>query len=90
MHLQEVSPYIKEKLSDTVLIISYKNIKKVTNILKKNGYQPEIFGETPLDTARADETYNPVSLDDLINESSMPVTHSAFIFPDHLYPDENP
>ena len=90
MHLQEVSPYIKERLSDTVLVISDKQIKKVTNSLKKNGYQPEIINETPLDTGRSEETFIPVPIDDILTDKSVSVTRSEFIFPDHLFPDENP
>ena len=87
MHLPEVKPYVKERLSDTVIVISRDRIQKLTDILKNAGYQPEIFGEPPTDTASAGEPFRLTRIDDLLREKSMPAIHSDFIFPDKLIAD---
>ncbi len=84
MHLPEVKPYVKEQLSDTVIVITRDRIKKLTEILKKSGYHPEIYGEPPADTAREGETFHHSRIDDLFEEKSMAQNLSNFIFPDNL------
>ena len=87
MHLPEVKPYIKEQLSDTVIVISRDRIKKLTEILKKAGYHPEIFGEPPADTASEGEPFQHSHIDSLVALESMPQTPSNFIFPEKLISD---
>jgi len=82
MHLPEVKPYVKEQLSDTVIVISRDRIKKLTEILKKAGYQPEIFGEPPTDTAYESEPFHHSQIDSLVAQESLPQTRSKFIFPE--------
>ena len=59
------------------------------NILKTAGYQPETFGETLVDSAHTGESFNHTSIRDIIEELSMPVIHSEFIFPDDLLSNGN-
>ena len=84
VHLPEISPYIKERLSDTVLLISQDHVHTITDILKETGYQPEIFGSPPVDTTLSAETFQPTAIRDILKDMSMPIIHSDFIFPDDL------
>ena len=84
VHLSEISPYIKERLSDTVLVISRDHVQTVTDVLKDTGYQPEIFGEPSEDTTLSADTFRPTAIQDILNDMRMPVIHSNFIIPDDL------
>jgi len=84
MHLPTIAPHIKEQLSDRALVISRDKIPMITETLKNAGYQPEVFGETPVDTILEEAIFNPVIPDDIMKEKSIPVVHSEFIFPDDL------
>ena len=89
MHLPDISPYVKEQLSDTVLVLSRDCIPIITEILKKSGYQPEVFGEPPADAAVAGETFRMTCIEEILKENSMPAVYSDFIFPDDLLANGN-
>ncbi|MBN1291279.1 MAG: helicase-associated domain-containing protein [Candidatus Latescibacteria bacterium] len=87
MHLPDIRPFIKEQLTDTVIVISRDRVSKIIEILKKAGYQPELFGESPVQTTSAPETFKIHSINDIINETKMPAIHSEFIFPEEPFAD---
>ena len=89
IHLPEIEPYILEHLSDTVLVVSSEHISLITALLKKAGYIPEVFGETPQDYALSGSEFSPNYINDFISMNKMPDVHHAFIFPQQLLPYNN-
>ena len=87
MHLPEIAPYIKEQLSETVLAVSSEHIKKITEVLKSSGYQPETFGDPPENAVSNEVSFQPVGVEDILKDLNMPSIHNDFIFPDDLLPD---
>lgn len=81
LYIPEITPYVKEVLSDTALIVSRERIPALTAILKRTGYLPEMYGESVSDPARSGEPYNPQSISNLIEEHSIPESYKNFFFP---------
>jgi hypothetical protein len=82
IHIPEVAPYIVERLSDRVLVISSENIPKVTAELKKSGYQPEQFGMKKQPSGTAEQSFIPVAMQTLRDKNKLPEIHTDFIFPE--------
>lgn len=83
-HLPEVSPYIIEQISDTVLVVSVKHIQHITAQVKKAGYHPECYGETDGKSAEIPEEYIPGTPEMLLSENAIPMVQNTFIFPEKL------
>ncbi|MCE5249178.1 helicase-associated domain-containing protein [bacterium] len=84
MHIPKIAPYVKERISDTVLVISGDRISAITDILKDTGYQPEIFGGPSADIIFTSETFTPVGIDEVVREKDLMPARSEFIIPDNL------
>ena len=88
-HMPEISAYVREKLSGTVLVISQENIPLITSILKKSGYHPEVYGTTLKDNASTGGKYSTTTVNKLLEKNKMPEVHLDFTFPEHLLSNEN-
>ena len=82
MHIPEIAPYIRERLSETVLTISPDRMQVVAGLLRKSGYLPEITGESTPDPARSGEPFIPITIQTLLSEESMPEPNRNFVFPE--------
>jgi len=83
-HIPEVSPYVKEQLSSTVLVISSEHIPVITSIIKNAGYQPEVYGITVQDNASSGGKFIPNNINKLREKNKLSEIHDNFIFPEHL------
>ncbi|MDP2983815.1 MAG: helicase-associated domain-containing protein [Candidatus Latescibacter sp.] len=88
LHIPEIAPYIKERLSETALVVSSERISILTAILKRTGYLPEVYGESVADTARSGEPYAPQSISTILARYTMPEIHRNFFFPEDAPPSE--
>jgi len=88
MHLPEIQPYIIERVSETVFLVRQKHIPLIMGALKQAGFQPELFGEPPDDTARDGESFHPTVIDDLTASSRLPAVLSDFYFPEDLFDED--
>jgi hypothetical protein len=82
IHIPELAPYVVERLSDCVLIISSENIPKITAALKKSGYQPELFGLPKKASGQPGKSFVPTTIHALREENKMPEMQTKFIFPE--------
>ncbi len=82
VHIPELAPYIIERLSERVLVISSDNITKVTAELKKSGYQPEQYGISNQPPDRSARPYSPKTIQSLREKYKIPGIHTEFIFPE--------
>ena len=82
MHIPDIAPYIRERLSDTILTISPDLMQGVAELLRKSGYLPEITGETTSDPARSGDPFTPVSIRDFLAGEAMPEPNRNFVFPE--------
>ncbi len=82
MHIPEIAPYIRERLSDTILTISPDRMQIVAELLRKSGYLPEIAGESLPNPARSGEPFAPVTVPMLLAEAAMPEPNRNFVFPE--------
>jgi len=88
-HIPEIAPYIRERISDTVLIVGAENIQRITSHLKKSGYQPEIYGSSPKDTAASGSEFIPNSMNTILEKNRIPEFNNDFIFPRNLLNNED-
>lgn len=88
-HLPEIAPYIKEQLSDRVLVISSEHIPTIAAVLKKSGYQPELYGVPTPGIGFSGEKYIHDSINSLLMKNKMPEIYNDFIFPEHLLLSED-
>ena len=88
-HLPEIAPYIKEQLSDRVLVISSEHIPTIISVLKKSGYQPELYGVLTPGIGFSVEKYIHDSIKSLCMKNKMPEIYNDFIFPEHLLSSED-
>ncbi|MFA6472071.1 MAG: helicase-associated domain-containing protein [Candidatus Latescibacterota bacterium] len=82
LYIPEITPNIKEVLSDTALVVSRERIPVLTAILKRTGYLPEMYGESVSDPAQSGELFHSQSISDLIKENSIPEIRKNFFFPE--------
>ena len=88
-HIPEIAPYIKEQISDTVLMIAPAKIQMITSHLKKAGYQPEIYGSSPIDNAASGSKFIPNTLNEINEKNKIPEFDIDFILPGNLLNNEN-
>ena len=89
VHIPEIAPFIKEKLSDNVFVVLRDHAQRIAAILKEKGFQPEVFGAPPADALRSPEAFEPDSTLHIITETRLPVSHHDFVFPVSLMNNEN-
>ena len=90
MHIPEIAPYIRERLSDTVLTISPDRMQIVASLLRKSGFLPEITGESAPDPARSGEPFTPATIQMLLSKESMPEPNRNFVFPEEKIEPSTP
>jgi hypothetical protein len=88
LHIPEIAPYIKERLSETALVVPPERISILTAILRRTGYLPEVYGETVDDPARSGEPYVPQSISTILAGYTMPEIHRNFFLPEDTPPSE--
>ncbi len=87
-HMPEVAPYVKERLSSIVLVISLEHIPIITSKIKNAGYQPEVYGITIQDNASSGGKFIPNNINKLLEKNKLPEIYNNFIFPEHLLSDQ--
>jgi len=87
-HDPKIAHFIKEQLSDTVLVVSSENINIIAVALKKAGYLPEKFYETPPDSLLYGLSYRPDRYDDMLAKFAIPLIHHTFMIPETLYEND--
>ncbi len=88
-HMPEVTSYIKEQLSDTVLTVSPNYVPAITAILKKALFQPDIYGSRLRDNSRSGVKFTVKTIASLNEDNRLPELHDNFIFPDYFFPNED-
>ena len=83
-HSPDIIPYIREQLSDTVLIISSGHIPMIYNKLKQSKYLPEMFGEIEPDPVLSGRAFAPTCISDLIKKYNIQGFCRKLIFPPHF------
>ncbi|MBT4483199.1 MAG: hypothetical protein HOC71_05930 [Candidatus Latescibacteria bacterium] len=83
-HSPDIIPYIREQLSDTVLIISSGHIPMIYNKLKQSNYLPEMFGETEPDPLLSGRAFTPTCISDLVEKYNIQGFCRKLIFPPHF------
>ena len=87
--MPEISSYVKEQLSNTILVISPENISMITSLLKKSGYHPEVYGTALKDDASTGGKYVTTTVNKLLDKNKIPEVHCDFTFPEHLLLSEH-
>ena len=82
MHIPEIAPFIRERLSDTALTVPAEHIRTIAALLRRSGYLPEISGEAADNPARSGKPYRPATIRDLIDVLDLPEHHRAFVSPE--------
>jgi hypothetical protein len=82
MHIPEIAPFIRERLSDTVLTVPAEHVCTIAALLRGSGYLPEISGEAADNPARSGKPYRPATIRDLIDVLDFPEHHRTFVSPE--------
>jgi hypothetical protein len=82
LHIPEIAPFIKERLSETALVIPSDRIPAITAVLRRTGYLPGVYGEAGTDSARSGEVFTPESITTLLARYAVPEIHKNFFFPE--------
>lgn len=89
VHIPDIEPFIKEKLSDNVFVVLRDHAPRIISLLKEKGFQPEAYGTQPPDSLRSPELFEPDSTRTIVSEARLPVTHHDFLFPAGFMEDES-
>lgn len=82
MHIPDVAPFIRERLSETVVIVPAERVRVIAAHLRRHGFLPEIAGEIEPDPARSGTHYHPESPQELIAGQTLPEPPLPFVFPE--------
>ena len=83
-HMPELAPYIREQISDTILIVSPEHAGTITRVVKKAGFQPEVFGAAIRDNARSGAKFISATIPKILEPYRMPEFNSEFLFPENI------
>ncbi len=82
--MPEVVPYIREHISDTVLVIKREYVERITKIAREAGFQPENYGEPIPDHSHSGAKFIPTTIGKIIDQYRLPEFYSDFAFPEHF------
>jgi hypothetical protein len=81
MHIPVIAPFIRERISDTILTVPAEYIRTIAAFLREAGYLPEISGEAGDDPARSGKPYRSATLRDLLAAREIPEHSRVFVSP---------
>ena len=88
MHMPDIAPFVREQLSDTVLVVSAVNVPQISETLKKNGFHPSAFGKQAADPVLEGTEYRFTGVFSMLDEYTIPDIHHSFMFPETDIPEE--
>lgn len=82
LHMPEIAPFIRERLSDTVVIVTAASVPGISASLKKNGFRPASFGKQTPDPVLEGGEYRFAGISTLLDEYNIPDIRHTFVFPE--------